>query len=92
MSGKPCNIAADERENALAAIPIYRAEPWLDLALRLDGVFSTCETMILEKVRWLDEWLGEIQPSAPRRAEGITLYNQTDMKYISPANRKDWPT
>lgn len=50
-------IAADEKQNALAAIPLYRAEPWLDLALRLDGLFSTCETMILEKVCWLDDWL-----------------------------------
>lgn len=51
------HIAADERENALAAIPIYRKAPWLDLALRLDGVYAPCEAMIREKIRWIDEWM-----------------------------------
>ncbi len=60
-------IAADEKANALAAIPIYRKEPWLDLALRLDGIFSRCEDMIAEKVRWIDEWQASISGAGRRQ-------------------------
>lgn len=51
-------IAMAERENALAAAPIYDRAPWLDLAERSDGRFSRCRDMIAEKVRWIDAFLG----------------------------------
>jgi hypothetical protein len=50
-------IAAEERKNALAAIPIYERAPWLDLAARTDGVFTPCAQMIGEKVTWIDGFL-----------------------------------
>jgi hypothetical protein len=50
-------IAAEEKANALAAVPIYERAPWLDLAERSDGVFSPCVDMIEEKVRWIDRFL-----------------------------------
>lgn len=50
-------IALDERENALAALPIYSAAPWLDYPMRIDGRYSTAADMIAEKVRMLDVWL-----------------------------------
>jgi hypothetical protein len=53
-------IACRERANALAALPIYRAAPWLDLQHRTDGTFRPCAEMIRAKVRWLDRFLGGI--------------------------------
>lgn len=51
-------LAHAERENALAAAPLYEIAPWLDLAERNDGRFSRCQDMITEKVRWLESFLG----------------------------------
>ncbi len=51
-------IALEERANALAALPIYAAAPWLDLAERTDGRFSPCAEMIAAKVKWIDAFLG----------------------------------
>lgn len=50
-------LAVLERENALAALPIYREAPWLDLAERTDGKFTPCAEMIAAKVRWIDAFL-----------------------------------
>ena len=41
-------IAADERDNALAARTIYSQAPWLDYPMRIDGVYSPAEDMIDE--------------------------------------------
>ena len=54
-------VARIERENALVALPIYEACPWLDLSDRIDGRFSHCADMIQEKVRWIDEFLEEME-------------------------------
>ena len=48
-----------ERQNALDALPIYEAAPWLDLAERTDGKYSRCADMIAAKVAWIDEFLGD---------------------------------
>lgn len=50
-------VALLERENALSALPLYQAAPWLDLARRIDGRFSPCVRMIEEKVKWIDRFL-----------------------------------
>lgn len=50
-------IALDERENALSAIPMYAAAPWLELNRRIDGTFSAVADMINEKVSMIDHWL-----------------------------------
>ncbi len=50
-------IALDERENALSAIPMYTAAPWLELNRRIDGKFSAVADMITEKVSMSDHWL-----------------------------------
>ena len=52
-------LAEDEKANALEAAPIYRQAAWLDLAMRIDGVFTPCQEMIAEKVRQLEAFLGE---------------------------------
>ncbi len=49
-------IAGDERENALAAIPMYAAAPWLELNRRIDGTYSAAAEMITEKVNMIDQW------------------------------------
>ena len=51
--------AKQERENALAALPIYRKAPWLDVKLRTDGNYSPCMDMIKVKVDWIDRFLAE---------------------------------
>jgi len=51
--------ALDERENALAALPMYAEAPWLEFNRRLDGRYSAAAEMIAEKVRMLDRWLQE---------------------------------
>ncbi len=50
-------VAKLERENALAALPVYAACPWLDISDRIDGRYPHCADMIAEKVRWIDEFL-----------------------------------
>ena len=52
-------VAILEKENALAAVPIYREAPWLDVKERTDRRFphSSLE-MIDVKVRWIDEFIG----------------------------------
>ena len=47
-------IARAEKTNALDAVPIDEAAPWLYLAHRTDGRFASCITMIEEKSRWID--------------------------------------
>jgi len=47
-------LAACERDNARASLPIYAAAPWLDLAERTDGRFSPCADMLAEKIRLLE--------------------------------------
>ncbi|NQT92215.1 MAG: hypothetical protein HQ559_05600, partial [Lentisphaerae bacterium] len=54
-----CDIAKDERQNALASVPIYREHRWLDLSERTDGTFASCVDMIEEKVRIIDRFLDE---------------------------------
>ncbi len=49
-------IALDERANALAALPIYQAAPWLDYPMRIDGKYSSAAEMIAEKVRMIEAW------------------------------------
>ena len=64
-TGKPGAVAAmrriaeKERENALSALPLYAAAPWLDPAARLDGIFPSAAAMIQEKVRIIDAFLRE---------------------------------
>jgi hypothetical protein len=53
------DLARRERANALAARPLYAAAPWLDYPMRLDGIYAAAATMIDEKVRLLDAFLGE---------------------------------
>jgi hypothetical protein len=48
-----------EKENALAALPIYPKAPWLDVKLRTDGNYSSCMDMIKVKVDWIDRFLAE---------------------------------
>lgn len=50
-------VARVERRNAAGARPIYRAAPWLDLPMRIDGVYSSCVEVIDEKIRWIDRFL-----------------------------------
>jgi hypothetical protein len=52
-AGEMRRIATSEVENALAAVHIYEAAPWLDLAERTDGIFSPCVAMIEQKVDWI---------------------------------------
>jgi len=54
-----CEIARDERQNALASVPIYREHRWLDLSERTDGTFASCVDMIDEKVRIIDRFIDE---------------------------------
>jgi hypothetical protein len=65
-SARECmrRIALLERDNALAALPIYAAAPWLDLAERTDGRYPPCREMIAAKVAWIDAFLGD--PKADR--------------------------
>jgi hypothetical protein len=53
-------LALLERDNALAAIPIYAHSPWLDLAERTDGTFNKCVDMLQAKVAWIEEAFGEV--------------------------------
>ncbi|MCC6581174.1 MAG: hypothetical protein IT440_12115 [Phycisphaeraceae bacterium] len=50
-----CDIARRERDNALAARPIYVELPWLDLSKRIDGVFHSSIDMIDVKARWIED-------------------------------------
>lgn len=52
-------IANDELENALAALPIYDQCPWLDIAERTDGYFTPCRVMIEKKAEMLRAFLNE---------------------------------
>lgn len=52
-------LAALERANAAAAIPIYQSSPWLDLAVRTDGAFTPCAEMLRAKIAWIDTAFGE---------------------------------
>ena len=54
--------ARDERQNALDAVELYRAAPWLDYPMRVDGRYSRAADMIAEKVRLIDQWLASIDP------------------------------
>jgi hypothetical protein len=55
--GAMAEAARDERRNALDALDVYRAAPWLDYPMRLDGQYSAAADMIAEKVRMLDAWI-----------------------------------
>ncbi|OPZ26724.1 MAG: hypothetical protein BWZ02_01904 [Lentisphaerae bacterium ADurb.BinA184] len=50
-------VATAERANALAALPLYAAAPWLDPAARLDGRFPEAATLIHAKVGIVDAFL-----------------------------------
>ena len=52
-------IAKQEKKNALAALPIYRTAPWLDIKFRTDGNYNSCIDMIKVKVGWIDRFLAE---------------------------------
>jgi len=58
-------IAELERANALAALPIYQHARWLDLCERTDGKFTSCVTMITEKVAVIDQFLREGHGDGP---------------------------
>jgi hypothetical protein len=60
-------IAAEERQNALCAIPIYEQAPWLDLAARTDSILAPCTAMITEKVEWIERFLER----GPRHRTGL---------------------
>ena len=48
-----------EKDNALAAAPIYESAPWLDPSVRLDGIFPAAADCITEKCRIMDTFLAE---------------------------------
>ena len=55
-------VAVLERENALAAVPIYQEAPWLDVNARTDRRFPHSSLEMIEvKVRWIDEFLGNVR-------------------------------
>jgi hypothetical protein len=52
-------IAREELANTEAAVPIYEACPWLDLAERTDGFYTRCVDMLAAKRRMLIDYLGD---------------------------------
>ncbi|GBG08634.1 hypothetical protein PAT3040_03222 [Paenibacillus agaridevorans] len=51
-------IAAKEKENAEAAVPLLARAPWLELSRRTDGEFPSTATMLEAKLRSLANVLG----------------------------------
>jgi hypothetical protein len=46
-----------ERDNAIAAAPLYQAAPWLDPSARIDGIFPATADCIAEKCRIIDTFI-----------------------------------
>jgi hypothetical protein len=50
-------IAKKERENSVAAIPIYKRSRWLDPALfKRGGWFHSADEMLEAKIAWIDRF------------------------------------
>ncbi|MDD4870759.1 MAG: hypothetical protein PHR77_09385 [Kiritimatiellae bacterium] len=58
-------LARQERENAVAALPIFARSRWLDPALRLDGGYRPAAEMLREKIAWLDRFLSAVTGAKP---------------------------
>lgn len=53
------DAARDEMKNAKAALPIYKAAPWLDPSARVDGIFPPAADCIAEKCRIIASAISE---------------------------------